>query len=243
MPMLLDIAKLLFQKDTRDAVKEAIAFLRKQPDWQTQLEVNEAFPSEDKLKARLLVQFLREALVNKGWKEQRAGVVEYVVQELVDNAYVHGGAAARGGTVRITATLNSQWAQCGVMDSGKGFSLDDALAAQNADGLHGLSQVNALAARLTQRAPAFIEVVVESRAPAIAVQEVDGIYVAQVEGRLDPRRYGLPARARTARHQAARWRQGDRGPKDSLQNPSSIRLALGVSAGDDGRYGSDHAWP
>jgi hypothetical protein len=31
--------------------------------------------------------------------------------------------------------------------------------------------------------------------------------------------------------------------RDSLQNPSSIRLALGVNAGDDGRYGSDHAWP
>jgi len=137
-----------------------------------------------KLKARLLVQFLREALVNQGWKEQRAGVVEYVVQELIDNAYVHGGAAVRGGTVRITATLNNQWAQCGVMDSGKGFSLDDALAAQKDDRLHGLSQVNVLA-RLTQRGPAFIEVVVESRAPAIAVREVDGIHVAQIQGRLD----------------------------------------------------------
>lgn len=72
----------------------------------------------------------------------RAGIVEYVVQELVDNAYVHGGAAVRGGTVRITATLNNQWAQCGVMDSGKGFSLEGALAAQKDDRLHGPNQID-----------------------------------------------------------------------------------------------------
>ncbi|HAK80591.1 MAG TPA: hypothetical protein DCM71_27740 [Runella sp.] len=36
---------------------------------------------------------------------------------------------------------------------------------------------------------------------------------------------------------------GTPNPKEGLQNPSSLRLAPGVSVGDDAEHGSDHAWP
>ena len=35
--MFIDIAKLLFQKDTRDALKELVALIRKKPEWQADL--------------------------------------------------------------------------------------------------------------------------------------------------------------------------------------------------------------
>ncbi len=184
--MLLEVAKLLFQKDTRDSLKELVALIKKEPEWRANLlDFDETFPQAERRKAELLVRFLHEVLLQKGWKAQRAGVAEFVVQEIVDNAFQHGtDSDGSSGKVRIRAALTNYWITCQVTDSGKGFDLHNALSAQATEGGHGLSKVKALAISLTQENPNSIKVTVENHAGKIDLADIDGVFILNLKGRL-----------------------------------------------------------
>ena len=65
--MVLDILKLLFAKDTREGVLEAVKALRATPDWRRDLiELEETFRGSEDNKARILIRLVRELLLQKG---------------------------------------------------------------------------------------------------------------------------------------------------------------------------------
>lgn len=184
--MFIDIAKLLFQKDTRDALKELVALIRKKPEWQADLiTLNEKLGYTDEPRAGVLVQFLREVLLKKEWPPKRAGVAEFVIQELVDNAFHHGKPAdGSSGAVRINATLTSSWVSCRITDDGPGFDLAQTLEQQARGEPSGLSQIRELASKLVQDGRNTVEVVVRNTLGAIEVMVIDGIQVVSMRGRL-----------------------------------------------------------
>lgn len=184
--MFIDIAKLLFQKDTRDAVKELVDLLRKKPEWQADLiTLDEKLKYADEARAGILVQFLREALLQKQWEAKRAGVAEFVIQEVVDNAFQHGKPVdGSGGVVRINAALSSAWVSCRVTDAGPGFDLAQVLEKQAAGEPGGLTRIRALASKLLQEGRNTIEVMVRSTPGVIDIAVIDGIQVVTMRGRV-----------------------------------------------------------
>ena len=193
--MFIDIAKLLFQKDTRDALKELVALIRKKPEWQADLiTLNEKLGYQDEPRAGILVQFLRELLLKKEWPPKRAGVAEFVIQELVDNAFHHGKPAdGSSGAVRINATLTSSWVSCRITDDGPGFDLAQTLEQQARGEPSGLSQIRELASKLVQDGRNTVEVVVRNTLGAIEVMVIDGIQVVSMRGRLGQAEFDLGA--------------------------------------------------
>ena len=184
--MLLDIAKLLFQKDTREAVKELVDLIRRRPEWQAELiSLDEKFDYADEPRAGLLVRFLREALLQKEWQPRRAGVAEFVIQEIVDNAFQHGKpAAGSNGVVRFNATLTPSWVSCRVTDAGPGFDLAQTLQQQANGEARGLARVQGLTSKLLQDGRNTIEVVIRSTPGAIDVAVIDGVHIVTMSGRL-----------------------------------------------------------
>jgi anti-sigma regulatory factor (Ser/Thr protein kinase)/anti-anti-sigma regulatory factor len=193
--MFIDIAKLLFQKDTRDALKELVALIRKKPEWQADLiTLNEKLGYTDEPRAGVLVQFLREVLLKKEWPPKRAGVAEFVIQELVDNAFHHGKPAdGSSGAVRINATLTSSWVSCRITDDGPGFDLAQTLEQQARGEPSGLSQIHELASKLVQDGRNTVEVVVRNTLGAIEVMVIDGVQVVSMRGRLGQAEFDLDA--------------------------------------------------
>lgn len=194
--MFIEIAKLLFQKDTRDALKELVELIRKKPEWQADLiTLDEKLQYADEARAGILVQFLREALLQKEWQAKRAGVAEFVIQEIVDNAFHHGKPAdGSSGKVRVNATLTSAWVSCRVTDAGAGFDLARTLEQQQASGEPGgLTRVRQLASKLVQEGRNTIEVMVRTTPGAIDVVVIDGIQVVNMRGRVGRDEFDLDA--------------------------------------------------
>jgi anti-anti-sigma factor len=206
--MFIEIAKLLFQKDTRDAFKELVALIRKKPEWQADLiTLDEKLKYADEERAGILVQFLREALLQKQWEAKRAGVAEFVIQEVVDNAFHHGKPADGSGVVRINATLSSAWVSCRVTDAGPGFDLAQVLEQQAKSEPSGLTRIRQLAAKLLQDGRNTIEVMVRATPGAIDVAVIDGIQVVSLRGRVREELFDL--NAEFARIQGALDRAAD----------------------------------
>jgi anti-anti-sigma factor len=184
--MLLDVVKLLLQKDTRESFKELVALVRKKPEWKADLlTLDEKFSQSEQAKAGTLVRFIHELLLQKDWAPKRAGVAEFVIQEIADNAFLHGRSPGRqSGTVRLSATLTSYWIDCRVMDSGPGFDLAAALAGQAQGEARGLARVRALASSLVQKGPNTIEVTVQNHPARIDVALIHDIPVVNLRGRL-----------------------------------------------------------
>jgi anti-sigma B factor antagonist len=193
--MLIDIAKLLFQKDTRDAVKELVELVRRKPEWQADLiTLDEKLKYADEARAGVLVQFLREALLQKQWEPKRAGVAEFVIQEVVDNAFHHGKPAdGSSGAVRINATLSSAWVSCRVTDAGPGFDLARVLEQQAQGEASGLTRIRELASKLLQDGRNTIEVLVRHTPGVIDVAVIDGIQIVSMRGRVREELFDLNA--------------------------------------------------
>ena len=191
--MLLDIARLLLQKDTREALKELVQLIRRHPEWKKDfVEIAEGFTAPEADKARVLVKFIAEVLAQKGWPSSRTGVVEYGIQELVDNAFTHGSRTATAGTcVRIKAVLTSHWAKCEVSDTGDGFDLDTILRLQKQGEVRGLTTVHGLVRTLTQPSPNSIEVFIDQRPAGVSRYRHQGADVICMKGDLhiNTRRY------------------------------------------------------
>lgn len=184
--MLLDVAKLLLDRDTRESVKELIAALRKKPEWQKDLvEMVERFARPEEHKARLFIRFAAEVLAQKGWPAARAGAAEFAIQELVDNAFLHGLVEGDNTSrIRIRAQLSNVWAICAISDNGPGFDLSGTLATQERGERRGLSRVRAIASRLVQSAPNTVEVLVECVPGQVTATEIGTAYVLMLKGEL-----------------------------------------------------------
>jgi anti-sigma regulatory factor (Ser/Thr protein kinase)/anti-anti-sigma regulatory factor len=193
--MLLDIAKLLFQKDTRDVVKDLIELIKKRPEWKADLlTLDEKLPYSKDAEVGLLVQFIREALLQKNWPPKRAGVAEFAIQEVVDNAFHHGRPLeGSAGTVRVSATLTSYWVSCRVTDSGEGFSLKEILAQQARDEPRGLTRVREVSSGLAQDGANTIEVTIRATPGAIDIALLDKVLVINMRGRLGRESFDIEA--------------------------------------------------
>lgn len=153
---ITDVIRLLLQKDTRDAVAEALAALKRTPAWKKDVVVlNETFKADERVQCDAFLRFALLAVSEKGWPENRVGVVSFVARELVENAFTHGLSGIRRGTVSLGLTVTPDHVVVECSDSGAGFSLADELAAQGyaslePDGGSGLTQIHRACRRLEQ---------------------------------------------------------------------------------------------
>jgi len=187
--MLLDIAKLILQKDTRESFKELVDLVKRKPEWKADLvELDGKFSYAEQGEAETFVRYVHEVLLRKTWPEKRAGVAEFVIRELMDNAFIHGQPpSGSSGVVRVQASMTSAWLCCRVSDRGAGFDLAVTLSKQAKEEARGLSRINSLATRLVQDGPNTVEVTVRAAPSAVDVEQADVVHIMRVVGRLDER--------------------------------------------------------
>lgn len=185
--MLIEFAKLIFQKDARDSIKELLALIKKNPEWKRDLvTLDEKFKDSDAARIQILTKFIRELLVQKGWHTKRAGIVEFAIQELSDNSCTHGTPIdGSEGVMCIRAVVSGEWVSCEVTDSGPGFDLAKALQAQATGEAHGLLRVSALAARLSQLSPNAVAVTIVRQPALIELRDSGEVTSISLHGRLD----------------------------------------------------------
>ncbi|MEZ4387215.1 MAG: hypothetical protein R3D98_06490 [Candidatus Krumholzibacteriia bacterium] len=184
--MFLEIAKMLLNKDTRESVRSLVSAVLSKPEWKQELfAMSAAFRDGEEAEARLFVKITIDLLQERGWNHRQVGAAEFAIQEVVDNAFLHGIPVDQTtGRVDVETTLCTAWVRCKVSDRGSGFCLEDVLATQSRYGPRGLYRVNQIATSLFQKAPSTVVVRIDVAPGKIVVSENDGILEVRFSGEL-----------------------------------------------------------
>lgn len=147
---ILEFIKILFNKDTRDAVGQAFDYFKRSPEWKSEVfTYSHTFTKSEKHFSDAYIEFILKILKEKGWSPEKITDIGFVSHELVNNAYIHG-TSLKKLKVRIAVLITQKIFEITVKDNGRGFSLEKVLEKQQKI-RHGLSYVKEIAISLNQK--------------------------------------------------------------------------------------------
>ena len=185
---LYEILKLLFSKESRQTVGEALKAFRRTPEWKHDLvAIDESFGSLENHQAFVLLAFVHDVLIEKAWEPERVTVVDFICRELTSNAFTHGLKDSKRGKVRLCITLSTNFFRMRISDSGGGFDLKAESRRQYTPSrepraLRGLGYVKLAATQLSQETPNTLVVQIERNQGAVSLVPHGGVDVVVFKG-------------------------------------------------------------
>lgn len=153
---MIEFLKLIFSKDFVSNAKDIVSLLRKSKDWKKDIvKLSGTFYYKDKIESTVLIDQTIKILESKDWEEEEQNEVRFILNELFENAFIHGTPSKEHSYVNSEVTITSTFFKLSISDFGLEFDLLEELKNQEAlnpdsDKHKGLSFVNILTPEITQ---------------------------------------------------------------------------------------------